>query len=192
MPVDADEFALQKTWAGADVYIQADLIDKTLVVSASEQHLRRIDDIVTQLDTDSEADALTDPAVPSRLYELEHVDAFDAAFELEMVLEAFWEPVDVLPVVDIAPFGNSLIVRYPKEERFPEIEQLIQEHVDKPAPESDQVTRRALAVPRGMTPEEFAERLQQSHPELNIELENISADDDYGVREVQPQTRSQP
>ena len=191
-PAEENAFTLDRTWVGKDVYLQADLIDRTMLVSASERKLAQIDEIIGRLDTEEEADALAESSVPRRFYELEHADALEAAFELELVLEVMWEPSDRLPGVVTAPFGNALVVSYPDQDRFPEIEELIRQYVDKADPEGSRVSRRAVAVPRGMTAEEFVEWLRQSRPDAEIQLESLAEDEDYGVTEVQPQTRPQP
>jgi hypothetical protein len=190
---EEDEFTTTKTWVRQDIYMRADLIDSVLIVSARKPQLARIDEIVEQLDVKEHSPALSDSAAPKLVYELEHVDAIDAAFDLESVLDVLWEPGDVLPTVDYAPFGNILIVRYPDEQRFPEIEQLIVQYVDKPDNDAQETCRRAISVPRNMTAEEVARWLQNAHPDLDIEIRDLSEGEDssYGVEQVLPQQRQE-
>lgn len=192
---EEDEFTTTKTWVGKDVYMRAEVIDGALIVSATKPQLARIDEIVEQLDVREHGPVLSDAAVPKLVYELEHVDAIDAAFELETALDVLWEPGDVLPTVDYASsLGNILIVRYPDEQRFPEIEELIVQYVDTPDRKAHETRRRAIAVPRGMTAEEAARWLKNAHPELDIEVHDASEgkDSSYGVDQVSPQRRQEP
>ncbi|MFH1853490.1 MAG: hypothetical protein ABIA75_14215, partial [Candidatus Neomarinimicrobiota bacterium] len=149
---------------------QSDLIDRVIIVAASQPKLFEIYEIVAQLDTEEVSAVLNSTAVPKLLYEFENVDAFDAAFEFEMVLDALWEPSNEVPTVEVSPFGNMLIIRYPDEDRFLEIEELITEYVDKPDPDHDRIIRRSFTVPRGMTAQGMANWLQENHSDLPVKL----------------------
>jgi len=186
---DEDEFETVKTRIGTEVYVQANLIDDTMVVSAPRAKIARVDAIVAQLDTEEEAKE-SRPTVPKREYALQWADAFDASFDLEMLLEAIWK--GELPKVDYLSFGdfNLLIVEYPDESRFPEIEELITKFIDRPG-ESAQVKRKVFAAPAGVTPGQMIQQFQTEHPEIEFEIVDISdtVQETYGMEIVLP-TRS--
>ncbi len=188
-PVE-DEFETTITRSGADLYIQADLIARTMVVSAPPIKLARIDEIVAQMDTEEES-GITGKEVPKFFYELKHVDAIDALFDLEAVLDVMWEPSTDLPKVDYAPFGETLIIKYPDERRFPEIEALIVKYVDKVPPEDLVLDREAFTPPTGMSPRDTYLWLKMNYPDYEFELIDISTikESDYPITEVQPATR---
>lgn len=163
-------------------------------MAANQSKLSEIDGIVAQLDTEEVSAVVNDTTVPKLLYELEHVEASDAAFELEMILDTLWEPSDEVPTLDVGPFGDMLIIRYPDEERFPEIEELITEYVDKPDPDHNGIIRRSFALPPGITAEEAIEWLREMHPELQIEIQSHAPQtgEDYGLEHVRPRRRERP
>ncbi len=187
-PEDEFEFQTTLTRVGTEVYIQADLISNTMLVAAGKNKLARIDDLVLQFE---ETETLADLGggldnMPMRIFDLKYAEAFDAAWDLELVLGALWQPANKLPTVEEAPFGNALIVRYPFEDRFAEIEELIAKYVDKRPDPGERITR-ALAPPKGMSAIEAAQTLMLKHPELNIEVIDVTEDTgDLGVERLKP------
>lgn len=179
-------FDTKKKYVGSEIYIQADLIARTMIVSASQSKLDQIDDLVKQFDTQG-GDLDPNVAVlPSMLYELQHKDAFEASFDLEGILGAVWEPQDQLPMVDYLPFDDVLIVKYPDESRFSEIEELIRKYVDKPDPEVTEAGRIALVPPAGIGIKEAAAWFKLNNPDLEIELIEVGTvdEDELGVERV--------
>ncbi|MCH8148838.1 MAG: hypothetical protein IH987_12710, partial [Planctomycetes bacterium] len=181
-----DMFTTEIERIGTNVYIQADLIAKTMVVSAPASKISRIDGIVAELDRE---DALIQtPSMPKLFYTLKYTEAFDASFDLEMVLEALWEPPNQLPKVAHAPFGEVLIIKYPDESRFDEIEKLIRKYVDKPDPEDLLTDTVPIQLPPKGTPDNFIKWLKLKLPELDISVIDISTVEDptHGVVELRP------
>ena len=193
-PIEEEmEFDVTKTWVGQDIYIRADFIASTMIVVAGHAKITQVDEIVRQFDT---ADAVTrESAMPTRIYELKHADdAFDAALNLEMVLEYMWDPPDELPQVESAFFGNYLIIKYPHEDRFAEIEELIRKYVDKFDPGGLETKRKAITAHKDLTPTEQALWFKMNHPELDIEIVDVSPAKDtrYGVEELLPRGEARP
>ncbi len=185
---DEDEaFVTTITRTTDDIYLRADLIDHTLIVSASPAKLTEVDRIISNLDTPDEL--YNPPSVPKFIYTLEHVDAYDASYELDGVLSALWEPSDELPHVDYASFGDMLIVRYPHRDRFDEIRNLIREYVDIES-ELARSRPKAFAVPVGISPKDVALWMKINHPELDIEIEDMSPREDQsqGMQQLGPRT----
>lgn len=170
---EEDEFELTKTWTGHDIYIRADLITSVMVVVAPTAKLREIDEVVTQFDI-AEGPVGAPVAVPSFLYELRYADAFDAEYELQGLLDQLWNPPDEVPQVESALFGDYLIVRYPREERFAEIEAFIEKYVDKRDKDYDKIKRRGIKVPKEMKPSQLATWLQNNLTDLNVEVIDVS------------------
>ncbi|MFH1573729.1 MAG: secretin N-terminal domain-containing protein, partial [Acidobacteriota bacterium] len=195
-PEEEEGFTTTITRVGTDVYIQADLIDDTILVSAPLAKIAQIDEIVAQLDPPAGEGAPPIPTktVPKITYTLEHKDAFDAAFGLEAYLAVMWDYGDK-PRVDYLSFGSTemLVVEYPDKDLFPEIERIIRELVDVPDPEDQVRIRKVLPVPPDMSPEQVALWLKMNHPEYDIDVIDISAteDTDYNVEELKPYRRPQ-
>ncbi len=184
-----DVFVTTITRTTDDLYLRADLIDQTLIVSASPSKLTEVDRIISNLDTTDSQELINPAPVPKFTYTLEHVDAYDASYELDGVLSVLWEPSDELPHVDYASFGDMLIVRYPHEERFEEIRALIRKYVDKPSSLA-RSRPKAFAVPAGISPKDVALWMKINHPELDIVVEDITPREDqtHGVQELGPRT----
>lgn len=169
-----DEFELTKTWTGTDLYIHADLIDGTMVVAAPAAKLKKIDDIVAQFD--SEDNPIFEPplAIPSFMYELKYAEAFDAEFELQALLDQLWNPPDEVPQVESALFGNFLIIKYPRKDRFGEIEEFIRKYVDKPDPDDLEFIEKPLKLPLGVTPTQLAQWLKDRFPGAEVDIVDVS------------------
>jgi type II secretory pathway component GspD/PulD (secretin) len=193
---EMDEFELTKTWTGADIYIQADLIASTMLVAAPEAKLAEVDSIVEQFTTpptDGEPNPLGQKhAVPSFMYELKYAEAMDAAFELEMLLDQLWQPPNEVPQVESALFGNFLIIKYPREERFPEIKEFIRRYVDKRPEEYTVAKRKGITPPAGMSALDTARWIKMNRPELDVEIidETPSTDETYNLERLKPPERS--
>lgn len=188
---EEDEFDLTKTWTTQDLYIQADLIAGTMLVSASDATLNQIDDIVAQLDTEESFGLSGGQVVPKRMFELKHVEAIDAEFELEMALEQLWDPPDELPQVEAAFFGNYLIVSYPHEDRFPEIEEIIRKYVDKPRPGELDIKTKGITAPSRMSATATALWIKMNHPELQVDIvDKTPKGDSVDIERLKPRQRT--
>ncbi len=184
---EESDFDLTKTWTGQEVYIQADLIAGTMIVAASESKMTQIDGIIAQFDAEGEGFDPA-PAIPSFMYELQYVDAMDAEFDLQMVLEQLWYPPDDLPQIEAAFWGDFLIIKYPHEDRFAEIEELIREHVDKRPGDWFEKKQWGFTPPPGTRPSDIAAWFKLNHPELDIEIVDVSKlqDTTFGLEQVKP------
>jgi hypothetical protein len=190
--IEEDVAGTSRTWTRGDVYMHADVVERVLTVAADKSTMAEIDDLVARLDTVEVSGALNDTPLPVMVYEVEHVDVLDAAFDLETVLGALWQPSRPLPTVEVGTFDDVLVIRYPDERRFPEIEQLITEYVDKPDPGGKRQVRRTVRAPRGMTAKETVMWLKKQHPEVDIRIREAPSrgkDSDYGLERVTPRHR---
>jgi type II secretory pathway component GspD/PulD (secretin) len=187
---DEVEFTTSRTHTGQDLYIQADVIGKTMMVAATPSKIAQIDDIVDRIDKDVEIVAAMKPdaPVPNFVYDLEHAEALDASFELETVLESVWKPKDQVPKVEAAAFGNSLMITYPDESRFDEIRDYIRRYADKPDEDDIRVIRKSFTPPPGLSASQAAAWLKTNHPEFSIELENKGPEEEktFSIERLQP------
>ena len=181
-------FDTEKKYIGNEIYIQADLIAHTMIVSASQSKLDQIDKLVEQFDTQGGDLDPTTAVLPSMLYELQYADAFDASFSLDTLLMSVWEPQDLLPKVDYLPYDNVLVIKYPDQSRFGEIEELIRKYIDKPDPEVVEMGRIALVPPPGIGIEAAAAWFKLNNPDLEIELIEVGTvdEEDFGIEQVKP------
>ncbi|RME40638.1 MAG: hypothetical protein D6788_02920, partial [Planctomycetota bacterium] len=186
---EESDFELTKTWEGHDVYMQADLIGRTLIVATNEANLARVDEIVQKFDADVEsALGAETTSVPQFVFELKNADAIDAEFTAGMVLDQLW-PEREKPRVEAALFGNALIVRYPDESRFDEIRELLRKYVDVLPPEYTNTKQREILPPQGMSPMDFALWIKMYHPELDIQIQEEPVEresETYGLEVVRP------
>ncbi|MCH7808301.1 MAG: hypothetical protein IIB60_03670, partial [Planctomycetes bacterium] len=184
---DDDPWVTKIKRSAPDLYIEADLIANTMIVAAPPAKLAEVDAIVAQFDTVEEG-ARRAPGVPKFVYTLEHRDPLDAEFEAQSVFEALWEPNDEIPRVESAMWGDYLVVEYPHEDRFGEIEEMIRKYVDKPPEGAGEPMRKALAIPEGMSPQGFALWLRMNNPQINFELVDISerSEEDFPIERVGP------
>ncbi len=175
------------TRTGAEMYVHADLIAGTMLVSTTPTKMAEIESLVEEMDVDTVADLVEAARVPKLIYELKYADPFDAAFELDMVLEAFWEG-DELPQVGSGLWGDYLIVEYPDESRFPEIEELIVKYVDKPGEDYGKTAKIVVVPPEGWTAERLARWLELNNPDVEFSTSDISPrrGKTYGVEQVRP------
>ncbi|MFQ5590260.1 MAG: secretin N-terminal domain-containing protein, partial [Phycisphaerae bacterium] len=185
---EEEEFQVFKTRVGTDVYLQANLIESTLVVSASRAKMARIEEIVARVDSKD------DPVIPTAVipkfeYELSYADPFDAALDLEAVIEVLGD-FDETPRVDYTSIGdlNLLIVKHPKgEEVFPRIREWIAKYVDK-EPEGGGLRQKVVPPPANVSPTQMALWFQMHHPDLDIEIVDITPREEqaYDVEELKP------
>ncbi len=185
-----EEFTTSKTFSGADLYIQADLIGKTMLVAATPSKVAEIDDIVARLDKGTE-EAIgrvigADKPTPKLMYDLKEADAIDAKYALRDAFETMWEPRDELPQVD--GFGSVLIVRYPHDERFDEIQEFIRKYADKPDPEKTKIVAKSFPAPAGLRAEEAAAWIKINHPEIVVDLvdKTPGSDKPYEIEQIRP------
>ncbi|MFQ5495326.1 MAG: secretin N-terminal domain-containing protein, partial [Phycisphaerae bacterium] len=182
-----DEWELSKTWVGQSLYIQGDLVTGTMIVAAPETLLGRTAELVELFDT---AESVVDETgLPKLMFTLEHrEDALDAAFDLEMLLEQTWNPPGEIPTVDALSFADMLVIRYPHEDRFAEIEDLIREYIDVVPPGEAKPIRRNFRPPEGMSAEQVALWIMMNNPDLDIELKDLSPGkaETYGIEILEP------
>ncbi|MGD2107801.1 MAG: secretin N-terminal domain-containing protein [Phycisphaerae bacterium] len=188
-PEEEDEFASTKTWDGDQLYMQADLISRTLLVSTTPAKMAEIEDTISRFDSEDELGVTSAPVIPSFTYELRYTDAFDAVFNAEMAIEQLWSYPGELPKVEEAFWGDYLVVKYPYEERFDEIRAIIREYVDKPDPDQMKKIRKTVRVPKKLTAKELAYLLQATHPELDIQIKNLreGPTEEYGLTRLIPE-----
>ncbi|MCH7925006.1 MAG: hypothetical protein IIC51_05690, partial [Planctomycetes bacterium] len=182
-----DVFNPVKTWTGQELYIQADLITDTMIVAAPPAKIHEIDAIVKQFDDPEDAQAVMGmTTVPSFVYELKHRDAFDAQYDLDMVLATMWNPPNELPTV--SSFGNMLVIKYPYEDRFSEIEEMIRKYVDVVPVGDSELIKRTFQPPPGLTAKQAALWLQMKHPELDIDIHNLASGEpeDWDIEVLAP------
>ena len=174
---EEDEWVTEITRTGSSVYIHANLITSTMLVSATPAKMAEIDALVSQLAPDDPALAeigWTEPKVPKFIYELQYVkDAWDAELAATEIFDTVW-PYEDTPKVSSTMWGNNLIIEYPYEEHFPEIEAHIKKYVDKPGEDDGQPKRVSLVAPEGMSAKELALLLLANNPHLDFELTNVS------------------
>lgn len=186
---DEEEFATTKTHAGAELYIQADLIGKTMLVATTPSKMAQIDDIVKMFETDeSLAKATETKSVPKFVYKLEYAAASDARWDLEDLLSSLWDPPNELPKVEKL-FKDTLVIRYPDKSRFDDIKKLIRDHIDKPSDEPVTKKRKSFVPPPGLSAKEAAVWLKANHPDYDIELKDLGEGrkkNDYGIEQLAP------
>src|SRR3990172_545438 len=103
-----------------------------------------------------------------------------------------WEPPAELPQVEAAAFGNAVIVRYPHEDRFEEIKDLIRTYADKPDKDDIKIVQKSFIPPAGYSAKEVAVWLKLNHPEFEVDLEDIGpkTDETYGIEQLRPLVES--
>ncbi|MBI4719226.1 MAG: hypothetical protein HY763_15620 [Planctomycetes bacterium] len=167
---EEEEFKTTETRMGKDIYLRADYIERTMIVSTTSAKLAEIDKIVAQFDTKEQVEVLVETPVPRFMYELKFAKSFDAVSDLETILKAMWEPANKLPKVSSGPVGETLIVRYPDESRFDEIRDLIAKFVDKYDEEEARLKTKVISAVQGITAYQTALMLQAGNPEIEIEI----------------------
>ena len=93
-----DIFETTITRQGKDLYISADKFAGTMLVAATPAKMREVDEMMERfVGTDDRRGILEggDEPVPWTTYELQHVEAFDAVFTLEQILDAVWAYEDI-------------------------------------------------------------------------------------------------
>ncbi len=185
-----DSFDLVSTREGQEVYVQTDVMSKTMIVACNQTKMAQVEKLVAQFNIPAgEEGAIITERIPKFTYELQHKSAFDAKFDLELLLEAMWEPKNELPDVDDSPIGEFLIIRYPYEDRFEEIRGYIREHIDKPKAEDMEVLTKVLPPPPGVDPKRAAEWIRQHLPKHDLEIifpDEGQKEEDFGIEEVKP------
>jgi type II secretory pathway component GspD/PulD (secretin) len=189
--LEEEAFETSITRTGKDLFVHADLIARTLLVAAPATRIAKVDEIVGQFQ-DPEQAIGDQPPVPTMMYPLQYAEAFEAAFNLETVLDVYWEPKSQLPQVDYFTFDNVLVIKYPDESRFPEIEELIEKYVDIVDPETRRVTKAVFTPPEGLTAEEAARWLQVNNPDLKINVVGTGeqVEEDHGIERLTPPART--
>jgi len=188
---EEDEFEVVKTWDEDGLYIQADLIARTMLVATTESRMAEIDDIVAKFETPPEEGGLLPvaaPVLPKRIIELKYRDPLDAAWELEPILAQLWDRPDQTPKIEAGAFGNILIVRHPDPTTFDLVEEVLRKYVDKVPPDKLELKRTTAVPPPVMSAEDAARWIQMNHPEFDVELIDTSkkAGPTYGIQRVMP------
>ncbi len=193
---EEEVFETTKKWVGQDLYIQADLIASTMLVATTEAKMAEIDGLVTQFNAPPDAGEPTSPLhedapLPRFMYDLAYKEAFDAEFEAEMIFEQLWDSPDELPQVEAALFGNSLIVKYPYKERFPEIKEIIRKYVDVRGIDWGKRDTKVITAPTEIgSAKAFALWLQMNHPELDVKVvDKTRQDEDVDIERLRPRQR---
>ncbi len=195
---EEEEFTTSKTYAGKDLYIQTDLISRTMLVAATPSKIAEIDDLVAHVDKGADEDpgiravmGVSAP-IPKLMYDLQYAEAIDAKWALKDAFIAMWEPQSELPQVD--GFGSVLIVRYPHENRFDEIRNFIRVYADKPDPEKTKTVAKSFPAPEGLRAQEAAVWIKMNHPEITVDLENITPGEDkpYEVTRILAPKKAKP
>lgn len=184
---EEDPFETTKSYTGSSIYIQADMVSRTLVVVATAAKLEEVDAIVARFEADPEdgGPVLDKPELPKQIFELEYADSLDASFNLQMLLAETWSPSSDTPSVMASGFGNALVVEYHDKSRFPEIEKLIDTYIDKPNIED--TGRKSIPVPEGMSAEALALWLKMNLSELDVEVIDITEPTpEYDIEQVLP------
>lgn len=189
---EEEEFTTSKMFTGADLYIQADLISKTMLVAATPSKIAEIDDIVARVDkgaNDGEAIGAVmgeSAPIPKLMYDLKFAEAIDAKYALKDAFNAMWEPKSELPQVD--GFGSVLIVHYPHEDRFDDIRELIRLYADKPDEKKIKGVAKSFPAPAGLSAQEAAIWIKMNHPEIVVDLidKTPSSDKPYEITRIRP------
>lgn len=193
-----EDFSSTKTFNGVNVYVQADFVARTMLVATTETRMVEVEAIVAQFNKAPDPDDPTSAGmassdIPTLIYDLKYRDAFDASWELGVMLSQVWEPSNEVPKVESALFGNSLIIKYPDESRFDEIKELIATHVDRLSPEDERAVKTSLPVPAGLTAKELALAIQAKHPEYDIVIRDITEKPkDHGLEQLKPYAKTKP
>lgn len=168
-----DTFTTEVTRTGKDLYISGNTLSGTMLVAASPAKLREVDEIVAMFvgDETTEGIILPHDPVPYMTYPLETVDAFDAVYTLESLLEVLW-PYEDVPKVDYIPFTNILVVKG-NPEHFKEIEDLIVKYVDKGEGGLGEAQGHVVTstIGTGMTAKDVALLLQARLEGLGLDVE---------------------
>lgn len=184
-----DAFVTSKTWTGHDIYIQADFLSNILLVASTAPKLTQIEQIIAQFDSEDVESPVSpkQTSVPHRMFELKFADASDVAWDAETLFAKLWQPKDQAPKVDSAGIGNSLIVSSMDDSRWDDIEAFIRENIDKPDPKKTDPKTKSYTPPKGLTAEQTAIQLKIKHPELDIQLKDISETrKEYGLKRLKP------
>lgn len=186
---DEDEFELRKNWIGAELYIQADLITNTMIVAASQSKISEVDLIVQRFTSVGEDGGELDaPPVPKHIIALEHfADAYDAVFDLEMLLDSMWDPSNEIPKVDSVPNTNLLVIRYPDRSRLAEVDELVREYIDK-VDVTGGIKTKTIAPPRGMNASRTAGWIKNKAFGVDVEVIDVTEgkDETSGMTILKP------
>ncbi|RJP34971.1 MAG: hypothetical protein C4547_10150 [Phycisphaerales bacterium] len=160
-----DSFETDIERVGKDIYLQADLIGETILVVTTPAKLDQIDAIVSRLDVGGDLGGPgiwdKDKELPTLTIELKYVDAFDAATNLEELLDHVWREPEK-PVVDYSIFMDKvLFVSYPKEEKLAEVEELVRKYIDKPVEGGDEEQIVTIPIDSRISAEQAAELIRQ-------------------------------
>ncbi len=184
---EEEEFTTRRSHSGQDLYIDADLVSHTMLVAATPSKITQIDDIVKSFEKPEIKKMIkVEPPVPKLVYDLEFANGTDAAWDLEAVLDSMWEPPGELPKVE--SIGDTLIVRYPHEDRFDEIRDFIRRFADKPDKEDIKIQRKSFPAPPGLSASQAAAWIKMNHPEFEVELKDIGPEKEetFDIEQLRP------
>ncbi|MCP4590533.1 MAG: hypothetical protein GY842_07305 [bacterium] len=177
---------------GKDIWMYVDSWGGTAVVSATPAKLREIDELLLIYDGDPELGIEPvkprQEVLPYSTYTLKHRDdAYNAVYDLEMILDALWHDPENKPKVDYIPFTSIMTIRG-RPDDFDKVIALVEEYVDKPGERQVEETGQKIIPVTGMTPEELALVLQTRLGRDMVEIKGLSTPDkvNYGIEEVTP------
>ncbi len=148
---------------GKDIYLVSDVWASTMVVSASPAKIREIDNLYEMYEGKPGEEPLiqTGNVQPFDTYPLEHrEDAYEAVYDLEMILDALWPDPENVPKIDYIPFTEIMTIRG-RPDDFAEVRKLIKKYVDKPGKEGEETRDFKVIKPEKMTARELAAILQE-------------------------------
>jgi type II secretory pathway component GspD/PulD (secretin) len=183
-----------KTWTAPDLFVQADLIDRTLLVATTESRMAKIETIIRQVDEDeSITSVMEETKVPSFAYDLQFADPIDATWDADSVFREFFDS-DKRPKCRSAMFSDNVIIcEHPDESEFDHIRSLIRDYVDKPSKKDLEMRTLSVRRPEGISAEEVVRRIIMSRPEVDIDVTDITkAEVDYDIEEIKAYRPAKP
>jgi len=176
---------------GKEIYLVTDTWAGTMVVSATPPKIREIDDLYAMYEggPDGEEPVITaSEPQPYETYALVHRDdAYEAVYDLEMIIDALWPDPENKPKIDYIPFTSILTIRG-RPDDFDTVKDMIVEYVDKP---SDKPVDKGFEVVqvKGMTATDMARMLQSRVGTDKVQILGLTTEDqDYldKVEQIKP------
>lgn len=175
---------------GKDISLMTDVWSGTVLVSATPAKIREIDRIFEMYEgKPGEEPAITrvEPQ-PFDTYQLEHKEAWDAVYDLEMVLDALWPDPENKPKIDYL-FGTNILTIRGRPEDFEKVKKLIVDYVDKPGEEDSSEGFEVVPVKGGMTADDLARWIQYKLGADKVQIQGLLPEnEDYmkKVKQIEP------